>query len=45
MVKVSTDGSPQAELISIEHANDEFNMETYNKTVELMNGPYSNLFV
>ena len=45
LVKVRNDAKVMADVLSIEALNDEFNMETYNKTVELMNGQYSNLFI
>lgn len=45
LVKVINDQNNMAQVLSIEPVSDNFNMDNYNKTVDLANGKFNSLFV
>ena len=44
-MKVINDQNNMAQVLSIEPVSDNFNMDNYNKTVDLANGKFNSLFV
>ena len=44
LLKVVNDPNNMGQVLSIEPVSDDFHMENYNKSLELMNGKYKDLF-